>query len=260
MLAVHLENGACRRVREASTCRPGPPGFALLRLLVAGICNTDLELRRGYYGFSGTPGHEFVARWSEADSPALVGRRVVGEINLACGDCQWCRKRAGPALPAAARCWESCSIRAHSRNTSRCPKRNLRVVPERCPPSARCSPSRWRRPARFWTRCRFRCGETVAVLGDGKLGLLVALVLDAHGTRCACSEGTRRSWASPRARELQRTWRGERPAGRSAGWWRPAASRGLAHGGRHDAPARDRDSEIDGARSGFDRRGARRGE
>ena len=59
MLAVHLENG-CVTVRDVPP-PARPDGFALLRLLAAGICNTDLELQRGYYGFHGTPGHEFVA-------------------------------------------------------------------------------------------------------------------------------------------------------------------------------------------------------
>ena len=59
MLAVHLENGSVT-VREAPTPQR-PPGFALLRLIAGGICNTDLELQRGYYGFRGVPGHEFVA-------------------------------------------------------------------------------------------------------------------------------------------------------------------------------------------------------
>src|SRR5262252_9551312 len=83
MLAVHLEN---RRVDVRDIRRPTrPPDSALIRLILGGICNTDLELQRGYYGFSGTPGHEFAGEVVEADTPALVGRRVVGEINLACG-------------------------------------------------------------------------------------------------------------------------------------------------------------------------------
>ena len=67
-----------------------PPGFALIRLRVAGICNTDLELQRGYYGFSGIPGHEFVGQVIDADTSSLIGQRVVGEINLACGHCAFC--------------------------------------------------------------------------------------------------------------------------------------------------------------------------
>src|SRR5881296_2970580 len=83
MLAVHIENGQVEIIRRSRPRRP--EGFALIRLLCAGICNTDLELQRGYYGFRGTPGHEFVGEVVEADGTGLVGRRVAGEINLACG-------------------------------------------------------------------------------------------------------------------------------------------------------------------------------
>src|SRR4026209_2549678 len=97
MLAVHLEN---RRVEVRSVRRPQrAEGFALLRLLLGGICNTDLELQRGYYGFRGTPGHEFVGEVIESDNPNLLARRVVGEINLACGTCEWCRKGLGRHCP-----------------------------------------------------------------------------------------------------------------------------------------------------------------
>ena len=58
-MAVHLESGAVSVRKKEIPDRP--PGFALLKTRVAGICNTDLELQRGYYGFAGTPGHEFVA-------------------------------------------------------------------------------------------------------------------------------------------------------------------------------------------------------
>ena len=98
MLAVHLENGAVT-VRDLPPPER-PEGFALLRLLAGGICNTDLELQRGYYGFSGTPGHEFVAEVVECDTPALRGRRVVGEINLACRQCDWCRRGLGRHCPS----------------------------------------------------------------------------------------------------------------------------------------------------------------
>src|ERR1035441_1630258 len=97
MLRVHLENGVVS-VAEAPLPER-PEGFALLRLLVAGICNTDLELQRGYYGFSGRPGHEFVAEVVESDSPELKGKRVAGEINLACTHCAWCRKGLGRHCP-----------------------------------------------------------------------------------------------------------------------------------------------------------------
>src|SRR5580658_753328 len=93
MLAVRLENGAVR-VRKLARPRR-PEGFALIRLLVGGICNTDLELQRGYYNFRGTPGHEFVGEVVAADSRDLIGERVVGEINLACSACEWCAQGLG---------------------------------------------------------------------------------------------------------------------------------------------------------------------
>src|SRR6202790_4626968 len=97
MLAVTLENG---KVKVCEIPRPPrPPGFATIRLLCAGICNTDLELQRGYYGFHGIPGHEFVGEVAEADDTAWIGRRVVGEINLACGKCEACAKGRGRHCP-----------------------------------------------------------------------------------------------------------------------------------------------------------------
>src|SRR5581483_6548686 len=97
MIAVHLESGTVS-IRE-KTVPDRPPGFALLKTRIAGICHTDLELQRGYYDFAGTPGHEFVAEVVEADSQPLIGRRVVGEINLACGQCQFCAVGSGRHCP-----------------------------------------------------------------------------------------------------------------------------------------------------------------
>ena len=97
MLAVHVEKGVVS-VRDVPV-PDRPAGFARIRLLAAGICNTDLELQRGYYGFSGTPGHEFVGLVVEADQPDLVGKRVAGGINLSCGQCEWCRQDLGRHCP-----------------------------------------------------------------------------------------------------------------------------------------------------------------
>src|SRR5512138_3283938 len=74
--------------------RPRPeiaPDEVLIGLRLAGICNTDLELTRGYKGFTGTLGHEFVGDVLAGPSE-WVGRRVVGEINITCGECDMCRR------------------------------------------------------------------------------------------------------------------------------------------------------------------------
>src|ERR1700756_3933318 len=88
MLTVCLYKGAVYLRDQPRPRRPG--GFALIRLLSGGICSTDLELQRGYYGFRGTPGHEFVGEVVEAGEVNWIGQRVAGEINLACHHCDWC--------------------------------------------------------------------------------------------------------------------------------------------------------------------------
>jgi alcohol dehydrogenase len=178
MLAVHLENGSVS-VREAPMPER-PAGFALLRLLVGGICNTDLELQRGYYGFRGTPGHEFVAEVAAADTAALVGKRVVGEINLACGGCEWCRKGLGRHCPGRT----VLGIVKHPGAFAEyftLPERNLHALPEGVPNERAVFTEPLAAACEILDQVSIPCGETVAVLGDGKLGLLAALVLNAHG-------------------------------------------------------------------------------
>jgi len=97
MLAVHLESG--RVTLQRQPLPRVPEGFARIRMLAAGICSTDLELQRGYYGFSGTPGHEFVGEVTEAEDKSWIGVRVAGEINLACGKCEWCKRGLGRHCP-----------------------------------------------------------------------------------------------------------------------------------------------------------------
>src|SRR5687767_15400785 len=76
-------------VREID--KPERGDEALVRVLLSGICNTDLEIARGYAGFKGTIGHEFVGLVEEAQDRSMVGRRVVGEINAGCGTCDLCK-------------------------------------------------------------------------------------------------------------------------------------------------------------------------
>lgn len=67
-------------------------GESLIRVLLTGLCNTDIEITKGYMGFKGVPGHEFVGIVEESANSELIGKRVVGEINCSCGECSFCRK------------------------------------------------------------------------------------------------------------------------------------------------------------------------
>ena len=79
---------------------PARQDEALVQVLRAGICNTDLEIIKGYAGFRGTLGHEFVGRVVESPDNDLIGRRVVGEINAGCGLCALCRTGDARHCPA----------------------------------------------------------------------------------------------------------------------------------------------------------------
>jgi 2-desacetyl-2-hydroxyethyl bacteriochlorophyllide A dehydrogenase len=90
MKAVWLENNTLSYRDDLPVPEP-PAGEALVKIYKAGICATDLELVKGYYPFTGIPGHEFVGEIVQApDQPQRVGERVVGAINVGCGSCTFC--------------------------------------------------------------------------------------------------------------------------------------------------------------------------
>jgi 2-desacetyl-2-hydroxyethyl bacteriochlorophyllide A dehydrogenase len=156
--------------------------FALVRMLRAGICNTDLELQRGYYNFSGIPGHEFVGEVLECASPELLGKRVVGEINLACGGCQFCA--TGLSRHCARRV--VLGILNHPGAFAEflaLPESNLRLVPDEISDQTAVFVEPLAAACEILEQLHIPVGERVAVLGDGKLGLLTAQVLQVHGAR-----------------------------------------------------------------------------
>jgi alcohol dehydrogenase len=180
MIAVHIEHGAATVRRAARPKRK--PGQALIRLIAGGICNTDIELMRGYYGFRGRPGHEFVGEVVESDGAQWLGKRVVGEINLACGKCGWCARGLGRHCPKRT----VLGIVRHPGAFAEfltLPDSNLHEVP----PAVKTEHAVFAEPlaaaCEILDQVKIARGEEVAVLGDGKLGLLIAQVLGAHGAR-----------------------------------------------------------------------------
>lgn len=180
MLAVHLDAGRVD-VRRQPLPRVAE-GFARIRLLAGGICSTDLELQRGYYGFSGTPGHEFVGEVTEAADKQWIGKRVAGEINLACGRCDWCARGLGRHCPHRT----VLGIVKHPgafREFLTLPVRNLHAVPASLPTSHAVFIEPVAAACEILDQVKIPRGARIAVLGDGKLGLLIAQVLQAHGAQ-----------------------------------------------------------------------------
>lgn len=172
MKALHLEDGT---ITVKNTPKPRPhAGHVLVRVRLAGICNTDIELLRGYYGFRGRPGHEFVGERVD------TGQRVVGEINLACGKCDWCARGLGRHCPRRT----VLGIVRHPGAFAEyltLPEANLFAVPAHVPDEHAVFTEPVAAACEILDQVRIAKGERVAVLGDGKLGLLIAQVLAAHG-------------------------------------------------------------------------------
>jgi threonine dehydrogenase-like Zn-dependent dehydrogenase len=158
-----------------------PPGEALIRTRLAGICNTDLEIVRGYLGFKGVLGHEFVGEVARADdAPELVGQRVVGEINAYCGECATCR-RGDPT-----HCPHRTSLGIDRRDGTMAdyftlPINLLYPVPSSIPDEWAVFTEPLAAACEITEQVAIRPTDRVIVLGDGKLGLLVAQVLQLTG-------------------------------------------------------------------------------
>ena len=203
MRGLWLENERVRFREDVPDPQP-PSGEALVRVRLAGVCNTDLEMVNGYYPFTGVPGHEFVGEVESApEAPEWAGRRVVGEINAACGACAAC------AAGRRSHCERRTVLGLIGRNGTfaerlTLPLANLHAVPDGVPDEAAVFTEPLAAALRIGEQARLSRNDRVVVIGDGKLGHLVALawafdvgslvvatrserarpVLEARGIRC----------------------------------------------------------------------------
>ncbi len=149
---------------------------ALIKTIYAGICNTDIEILKGYMGFKGIIGHEFVGEVQEANDLNLIGKRVVGEINIACGECEFCMQGLGKHCPNRSVFGIQDKDGAIAEYLT-LPLQNLHVIPTNIselqavfiePLAAACE---------IVEQIQILPEYNVLVIGDGKLGLLIARVL-----------------------------------------------------------------------------------
>jgi threonine dehydrogenase-like Zn-dependent dehydrogenase len=181
MRALHLgPEGPTLRTDHPTPERA--PGQALLRLLRAGICSTDLELIKGYYGYEGVLGHEFVAEVESADDPAWLGRRVVGSINLGCRRCPVCVGHGPEHCPHRT----VLGIVAHDGAFADhlvLPEVNLHAVPHTVEDRRAVFVEPLAAALRIREQVVIPADGRVAVVGPGRLGLLIAQVMALGGAR-----------------------------------------------------------------------------
>lgn len=151
-----------------------PGSEATVRVLRSGICNTDLEIVRGYAGFRGTLGHEFVGVVEESpEDTSIVGKRVVGEINVGCDDCPLCAKGDPRHCPERTVLGIVGRDGCHAEFVS-LPVRNLIEVPDEISDETAVFTEPLAAAYGITERAPIEPGMKVAVIGDGKLGILCA--------------------------------------------------------------------------------------
>ncbi|HEY0375485.1 MAG TPA: alcohol dehydrogenase catalytic domain-containing protein [Pyrinomonadaceae bacterium] len=179
MLALRYEGG---RLAVAEREKPREADEAVVRVTLSGICNTDVEIVRGYAGFEGTIGHEFVGVVESAPDAALLGRRVVGEINAGCGRCALCEGGDSRHCPERTVLGIVGRDGAHA-EFLRLPVVNLLPVPDDVPDERAVFCEPLAAAYGITERANVSAETRVAVIGDGKLGLLCAQALALSGAR-----------------------------------------------------------------------------
>jgi threonine dehydrogenase-like Zn-dependent dehydrogenase len=186
MRALVLKQSAPDNSTQRASLRDDYPkpcpsaGESLVRVRLAGICGTDLEMLRGYMGFSGVPGHEFVGEVVQTQTPRLRGKRVVGEINAACGRCEWCQARMGRHCP------NRTVLGILGRDGAfaeflRLPDSNLIPVSDNLPDETAVFAEPLAAAFEIFEQTRIAQSDRIAILGDGRLGAITALAMRAHG-------------------------------------------------------------------------------
>jgi threonine dehydrogenase-like Zn-dependent dehydrogenase len=170
MKALRIQDG---ETTVAEIDRPLRGDDALIRVVKSGICNTDIEIARGYAGFNGTIGHEFVGIVAEAPDSELIGKRVVGEINAGCGKCALCR--AGDPR----HCPDRTVLGIHGRDGAHAefltlPQINLLEVPDNVTDTEAVFVEPLAAAIGISEQVELNKDTKVAVIGDGKLGILCA--------------------------------------------------------------------------------------
>jgi alcohol dehydrogenase len=175
--------GRLEYITDAELARPAAE--TLVQVVCAGICGTDLEITRGYAGFHGTLGHEFVGRILESPRADLIGKRVVGEINAGCGDCPDCRMGDSRHCPSRTVLGIKGRDGAFA-DTLSLPGSNLFALPDSIDNDQAVFVEPLAAALRIIEQAGITRSSRVAVLGDGRLAQLILRVLSQYGCELTC--------------------------------------------------------------------------
>jgi len=178
MIGLVNSDGGPRVAQDLPT--PTREDEALIRLGVGGVCATDLEIAKGYMGFRGVMGHEWVGVVEAAPDPSWVGRRVVGDINCPCGSCPTCRAGRPTHCPNRTVLGIAGRDGAFSQRFN-LPLDNLHLVPDGVSDEAAVFVEPLAAALEILEQLHVRPSDRVVVLGTGRLGQLCARVLALTG-------------------------------------------------------------------------------
>ena len=159
----------------------GAASLALVKVHLAGVCSTDLQILKGYMNFTGVPGHEFVGSVAEG-SPEWLSKRVVGEINFGCGSCDSCRRELARHCPNR-RVMGIVNADGAFAEYVAVPVVNLHPVPDTISDEEAVFAEPLAAACEILTQIHIDHGHDVLVVGDGKLGNLCAQVLAVTGAK-----------------------------------------------------------------------------
>lgn len=181
MRALVYEENKVRLTRDYPEPKAST-GQALIRVILAGICRTDLEISRGYMDFKGILGHEFVGIVEESEDRALMGKRVVGEINAPCGSCLYCQRGLGNHCPQR-KVLGILGLDGCLADYCILPTNNLHLVPDSVLDEAAVFTEPLAAALQILEQTHIKPIDSCVVIGDGKLGLLVAQVVSLTGCK-----------------------------------------------------------------------------